>query len=189
MKITGEKFKELCAEVHAANEKWWTNLETGERIQRNVGEMLMLIVSEIAEAWQGYVVSSFDDHLPQYPMFQVELADVLIRLFDLCGGLGIANCVADEVDQLPVEANYDSEAVSFMRLVDYTSGAMEGHRKGKDRVFYRCLAQLCRGTASGLSLAATEERAWQIFRAKMQYNAQRADHKVENRKAPGGKRY
>jgi len=28
---------ELAERVHAANEKWWIDLTTGERLQRNVG--------------------------------------------------------------------------------------------------------------------------------------------------------
>ena len=50
--------------------------------ERNVGEALMLIVTELAEAMEGY--RKKDD-----ANFKEELADTYIRLFDLCGGLGI----------------------------------------------------------------------------------------------------
>jgi NTP pyrophosphatase (non-canonical NTP hydrolase) len=50
--------------------------------ERNVGEALMLIVTELAEAMEGY------RHNDQ-ANFKEELADTYIRLFDLCGGLGI----------------------------------------------------------------------------------------------------
>lgn len=50
--------------------------------ERNVGEALMLIVTELAEAMEGY--RKKDD-----ANFKEELADTFIRLFDLCGGLGI----------------------------------------------------------------------------------------------------
>lgn len=73
--------------VHKQNAKWWVNLDTEERITRNVGEMLMLIVSEIAEAMEGHRKSQMDDHLPTRPMIEVELADAVIRIFDLAGGL------------------------------------------------------------------------------------------------------
>jgi hypothetical protein len=62
-----------------------------------------------------------DDHLPHRPMVEVELADALIRIFDLAGGYG-----------------YD------------------------------------------LGGAVAE---------KLTYNAQRADHKMSNRQATGGKKY
>lgn len=41
---------DLSQECHALNETWWRDPKTGERIQRNKGELLMLIVSEISEA-------------------------------------------------------------------------------------------------------------------------------------------
>ena len=50
--------------------------------KRNIGEALMLIVTELAEAMEGY--RKKDD-----ANFKEELADAFIRLFDLCGGLGI----------------------------------------------------------------------------------------------------
>lgn len=50
--------------------------------ERNTGEALMLIVTEIAEAMEGYRKQDHDN-------FREELADAYIRLFDLCGGMGI----------------------------------------------------------------------------------------------------
>jgi NTP pyrophosphatase (non-canonical NTP hydrolase) len=45
----------------------------------------MLIVSEVAEAMEGVRKDLMDDHLPHRKMVVVELADVLIRVFDYCG--------------------------------------------------------------------------------------------------------
>jgi len=50
--------------------------------ERNVGEMLMLCVTELAEGMEAY---RNDDQAN----FNEEIADTFIRLFDLCGGLGI----------------------------------------------------------------------------------------------------
>lgn len=72
-------------ESHKANRNWWLNLETGEPIARNVGELLMLAVSELAEAMEGHRKNLMDDKLPHRAMFEVELADCLIRIFDLAG--------------------------------------------------------------------------------------------------------
>jgi hypothetical protein len=79
----------LCAEVHKANEKWWTNIHTGERIERNVGELLCLVHSEISEALEGARKNLMDDKLTHRKMIEVELADAVIRIFDICGGLGL----------------------------------------------------------------------------------------------------
>jgi hypothetical protein len=69
---------------------WWTNPKTGESIieTRNVGEILMLIVSEIAEAMEGHRKGLMDDKLRYRPMIEVELADAMIRIFDLAGAKG-----------------------------------------------------------------------------------------------------
>ena len=78
-----------CKRVHAANAKWWQDLDTGERLNRNVGEMLMLVVSEIAEAMEGHRKNLKDDKLPNRSMLEVELADAVIRIFDIAEGLGL----------------------------------------------------------------------------------------------------
>lgn len=112
----------VLAEVcHSANKNWWIDLETGEVKQRNVGELLMLCVSELSEAMESHRKNLMDDKLPHRKGIEVEIADCFIRLFDLCAGLKLD-----------------------------IGGA---------------------------------------FVEKMHYNAHRADHKIENRKLPGGKAY
>ena len=49
---------------------------------------LCLIHSEISEAMEGHRKSLQDDKLPHRPMAEVELADALIRIFDLGGVMG-----------------------------------------------------------------------------------------------------
>jgi plasmid maintenance system antidote protein VapI len=77
----------LCDKVHHLNAKWWVNIETGELLDRNIGELLMLTVSELAEALEGHRKNLMDDKLPHRKMFEVELADTIIRIFDIAGGL------------------------------------------------------------------------------------------------------
>ncbi|MFZ5800013.1 MAG: MazG nucleotide pyrophosphohydrolase domain-containing protein [Candidatus Omnitrophota bacterium] len=50
--------------------------------KRNVGEMLMLIVTELAEGMEAFRQRDNEN-------FKEEIADTFIRLFDLCGGLKI----------------------------------------------------------------------------------------------------
>ena len=66
---------------------------------REVGTCLMLIVSEVAEAMEGDRKGLMDDHLPNRPMIEVELADALIRILDLAGreGLDIAGAIHDKL--------------------------------------------------------------------------------------------
>lgn len=55
----------------------------------NISEKLMLCVSELAEAMEGHRKNLQDDKLPHLKMLDVELADCLIRIFDLCGAMKI----------------------------------------------------------------------------------------------------
>jgi len=64
---------------------WWNDPHTGEYVQRNIGELLMLAVSELAEAMEGHRKGLPDDKLPHRSMFACELADTLIRIYDLAG--------------------------------------------------------------------------------------------------------
>lgn len=80
---------ELAATVHEANAKWWHDINTGERLVRNKGEMLCLIHSEISECMEGVRKGLQDDHLPHRSMEEVELADALIRILDYAAGHGL----------------------------------------------------------------------------------------------------
>lgn len=107
---------ERCAEIlteqcHglARHSGWWTDLATGQGLtstyvpgqptDRNLGEMLCLVHSEISEAMEGARKGSMDDKLPSRPMLEVELADAVIRIFDMAGGLrlDLAGAIADKL--------------------------------------------------------------------------------------------
>jgi hypothetical protein len=78
----------LSRDCHADNQHWWRDPVTGERIERNKGEMLCLMHSEISECMEGERKGLMDDHLPHRRMAEVELADTLIRIFDYAGAFG-----------------------------------------------------------------------------------------------------
>jgi NTP pyrophosphatase (non-canonical NTP hydrolase) len=67
---------------------WYTDPETGARKDRNLGEMIALMHSELSEAMEGERKNLMDDHLPHRKMAEVELADALIRIFDYAGYRG-----------------------------------------------------------------------------------------------------
>lgn len=120
---SGRALQEIChGAAHAAG--WWADPVTGQDVRDrpyNFSNKLMLIVSEISEAMEGDRKSLKDDKLPHRDMREVELADAVIRCFDLAGAY-----------------NMD------------------------------------------LGAAISE---------KLAFNAQRPDHKVDARKATGGKAY
>jgi NTP pyrophosphatase (non-canonical NTP hydrolase) len=113
----------------AFNAGWWTDTETGEDV-RNwpekylklwIGTKLALVHSEVSEGLEGHRKGLQDDKLMHHPMLTVELADAIIRICDLAGGLKL----------------------------DLAGALVE----------------------------------------KLAFNAQRPDHKIENRLAEGGKSY
>jgi NTP pyrophosphatase (non-canonical NTP hydrolase) len=84
---TAEIINQLVEEIHTGNHKWWHD-QQGNRLQRNKGELLCLIHSEVSEAMEGERKDLSDDKLPHRKMAEVELADAVIRIFDYCGGHG-----------------------------------------------------------------------------------------------------
>lgn len=72
----------------AVRGNWWHDLETGEPLQRNKGELLCLIHSEVSEAMEGERKNLMDDKLKHRKMAEVELADAMVRIGDYGGGFG-----------------------------------------------------------------------------------------------------
>jgi NTP pyrophosphatase (non-canonical NTP hydrolase) len=65
---------------------------------RNIGELLCLVHSEVSEAMEGARKNLMDDKLPHRKMLEVELADTLIRIFDIAGsqGLDLGGAIAEK---------------------------------------------------------------------------------------------
>ncbi len=77
VQIKGQSLNQLAHTCHSiAMEKGFWDKE------RNIGEALMLIVTELAEAMEAH-------RIQDQANFKEEIADSFIRLLDLCGGLGI----------------------------------------------------------------------------------------------------
>lgn len=79
---------DLARDCHADNQHWWHDPATGVRLDRNKGELLALVHSEVSECLEGERKGLMDTHLPHRKMAEVELADILIRVFDYAGAYG-----------------------------------------------------------------------------------------------------
>lgn len=78
---------------------WWKDLSDPARpdvrtwpkhhLDNWISAKLMLIVTEVAEAMEGHRKGIMDDKLQHRGMLEVELADAVIRIMDLAGGLNL----------------------------------------------------------------------------------------------------
>ena len=67
------------------NDKWWRDPSSGVYIPRNKGLLIALMHSELSECLEGIRKNKMDEHLPHRHSEEVELADLLIRVFDYSG--------------------------------------------------------------------------------------------------------
>jgi len=74
--------------AHERNKKWWYTKD-GVKLDRNKGELLALIHSEISEVLEGVRKDMPDEKLPHRKAEEVELVDALIRIFDYAGAFGL----------------------------------------------------------------------------------------------------
>jgi hypothetical protein len=158
-------------DVHARNVKagWWTDIDSGEPLKRSVGEMFMLMVTELAEAYTAWRESAPDDKLPQFPGVGVEIGDLLIRVADFCGGLEAGAILVGDPADNPGDA-------MFQEIVEIAN-RYESIRK----------TPAAKGAPETADFLPSMDVAVMVD-AKLDFNASRPDHKIENRLKEGGKR-
>lgn len=116
--LPAEAINAIVADIHADNVTagWWTDIRFADKLAvltragydpvhakdllaelgitestvatRNIGELLCLTHSELSEGVEGARKNLMDDKLPHRSMLEVELADAVIRIFDIAGSRG-----------------------------------------------------------------------------------------------------
>lgn len=163
--------RQFFMDVHERNVKagWWTDIRSGEPMKRNVGEMMILMVTELAEAYDAWLEHLSDDKLPEFPGVGVELGDLGIRLADFCGALYAGRIVAPQ----PHAFNPGDEM--FREIIEIA----------KRYELIRKTPEAC-GDPETAEFLPPMDVALMVDR-KLAYNATREDHKIENRLKDGGK--
>ena len=67
--------------------KWYFDPKTGKPIERNFGEVVALMHSELSEALEAHRKNLMDDKLPHRTGVEAEFADTIIRIFDTAAKL------------------------------------------------------------------------------------------------------
>jgi NTP pyrophosphatase (non-canonical NTP hydrolase) len=185
----------LVDEVHKENERWWLDLETSKPKERSVGEMCMLMVSEVAEAMEGARKDLMDDKLPHRKMLEVELADVVIRLLDFAGGLRLTlykvGRTAIPQENIPTALlHICNQIYKLYGSVPYGSVTM---RTCKDVSTFEH-TEMCTKASAVLGMVSdfcvdNQLDLWGAVEEKRAYNRTRIDHTIEHRKSEGGKKW
>lgn len=111
-----QNLNEYSAQCRENNDKWWRDPVTHQPIERNKGELIALMHSELSEALEGMRKDLKDDKLPHRSQLEVELADCLIRIFDFAGEY-----------KLDLEGAYQEKRAYNLSRQDHSFAARAAH--------------------------------------------------------------
>lgn len=187
----------LMEECHtrSLNAGWYTDPRTGKPLERNLGEMIALMHSEVSEMSEGVLTKLPSDKLIGYSAEEEEAADILIRLCDYAGyrnlalGRAVNSCLKYDTD-----FKVSSAVEMIVVLHCEFSNLLEGVRKkgpGNGSVEFSFEEESAARAFIQL-MAYSEHQGLRLdtaYIAKLKYNESRADHKLKNRAKPDGKAF
>ena len=87
--LDGLRAAQALSHKTATDAGWHKNPQTGEDVERNFGEVIALMHSELSEALEAHRKSLMDDKLPHRSGIEVEFADCIIRILDTAAAMGL----------------------------------------------------------------------------------------------------
>ncbi len=183
--INGLTLNQLAAECHSNNAKWWHDLETGERLDRNKGELIMLVISEFAEAMEGERKDLMDEKIPHRKAAEVELVDGVIRLADFGGAFGYDLDGAQDLGSLDLPENKGDALLQICKAastVEVLCSLDSAPTFVADQIVRTLKLIDVYATRWGYDLSGA-------YQEKSAFNKVRKDHTAEARKATGGKKW
>lgn len=170
---------ELQNKIHEQNKElgWWDE-------PRPFSTFVCLFHSELSEAMEGDRKNMMDDHLPQYPMFQVELADFVIRCLDWLGSDNYkTGDYAMALEFRGAKEMNSTEIIAWCHHSVSLSLDCHNNSRGMSQSYIASALKACFEYSEG------KFDLHKIILDKVEYNKHRADHKRENRAKQGGKKY
>lgn len=183
--MTRDELIELSKEVAIINEKWTRNPETGEKIIVPLRRCLILIISEIIEAMEGERKDLMDTHLSNRKMAEVEMADTMIRLLDLCNRFDVRIAEDFGSEECKYEFDFPSKEENLYELVEDITLISITEYMGK--IHSDDITRSMEGVIDYCEKWGYDLRG--AIREKMEYNKNREDHKIESRLAANGKKW
>ena len=100
------------AHTTATEAGWYTDPTTGKPVERNFGEVVALMHSELSEALEAHRKGLMDDKLPHRNGMECEFADCIIRILNTAAALGldVAGAVIEKNRYNKTRADHKLEA-------------------------------------------------------------------------------
>lgn len=184
-----EYIRNYAKDIHNnENRKWWYDEKTGEPINPSLIQKKMLIISELFEAFEGFRKNLNDDKLPKYKMFDVELADFVIRILDFYVGKCSDHNNWPNATNYTYEDRFDVEnfyqELSFLNYLNNLINDVFLH------VGLPCEEELFTAVYAVFDYMHFKKIPFgQIVHEKREYNKNRSDHKKSERDKENGKKF
>lgn len=185
-----------------AKQIYTQNLELGWHDEvRPDSVMLILSASELGEATEGLRKDLQDDHLPHRSMFEVEMADFIIRNLDWLGRELDRGNLCEKIQSGLSAAHYKKGGSKFIgglnefSLITVLYSMVFDDLEAKElnngiSLPIANMQSLLEATALAVSWFIERDiPIFSIIYEKVEYNKTRADHQPENRAKEGGKKW